>query len=154
MRRSPARLSPMHKVALAIRVWSAFALVVVQLRRRGLEETVRHLGAFEAGRRRPQHPPARLSRAVSRSLRIGRWQPRCLIQSLVLYRLVCEQGEPVQVVIGLPESAEETDAHAWVELRGRDIGPAPGRFGHRELVRYPSAARPDSVRESQNIPSR
>jgi hypothetical protein len=40
-------------------------------------------------------------------------------------------------VIGLPSSPTDKDAHAWVEVRGIDIGPAPGRLGHAELVRYP-----------------
>jgi hypothetical protein len=28
------------------------------------------------------------------------------------------------------------EAHAWVELGGLDLGPAPGRNGHEELARF------------------
>jgi hypothetical protein len=41
------------------------------------------------------------------------------------------------LVIGLADVRPTTEAHAWVELDGRDMGPAPGAFGHRALVRYP-----------------
>ena len=39
--------------------------------------------------------------------------------------------------IGLADDRPSTEAHAWVELAGRDMGPAPGAYGHRALVRYP-----------------
>jgi len=80
---------------------------------------------------------ALLSRAVSRGLRIGPWRPRCLLRSLVLYRLLREQGVDAQLVIGLPDRASSPDAHAWVEVDGRDVGPWPGRKGYEELTRYP-----------------
>jgi len=95
---------------------------------------VRHLG-IPAHRRRV--PPALLSRAVSRGLRVGPWQPRCLVRALVLYRLLRAQGDAPILVIGLHSTRPSREAHAWVELNGRDIGPAPGANGHRALVRYP-----------------
>jgi Transglutaminase-like superfamily len=58
-----------------------------------------------------------------------------LINALVLYRLLREQGDPVELVIGLPEQAADERAHAWVELEGRDVGPPPGRAGHSEMAR-------------------
>jgi hypothetical protein len=54
-----------------------------------------------------------------------------------LYRLLRAQGDPAELVIGLTELPESPDAHAWIELDGRDIGPLPGRGHHRELARYP-----------------
>ena len=80
--------------------------------------------------------PARLRRAVERPLRIGSWRPRCLLSALVLFRLLREQGQPVELVIGLPSDAVDEEAHAWVELDGVDLGPAPGRAGHEALARF------------------
>lgn len=116
------------------RVWVTAVRVQSTLRRHRLPAAVIVLGRLS---QREQIPPALLSRAVSRGLRIGSWQPRCLIRSLVLYHLLRAQGDAAELVIGLPERAESHEAHAWVELAGRDIGPLPGRGIHHELTRYP-----------------
>jgi hypothetical protein len=84
----------------------------------------------------PRENPRRLSRAVDRILRIGRRQPTCLVSSLVLFKLLREQGDPAEIVIGLPDSPADKDAHAWVELDGVDVGPPPGRSGHAEMARF------------------
>jgi hypothetical protein len=123
------------KAALAFRVWKTWARVTVGLRREPLPAFVRRLGrrAEPAGGRLE---PARLSRAVDRSLSLGRVRPRCLVSALVLYRLLREQGDDAELVIGLPEHAIDKDAHAWVELGGVDVGPPPGRAGHEALARF------------------
>ena len=41
-----------------------------------------------------------------------------------------------QLVIGLPHTPADKDAHAWVELAGTDVGPPPGRASHEELARF------------------
>jgi hypothetical protein len=82
-------------------------------------------------------PVPMLSRAVDRCLIWGPVRTRCLIRAMVLYRLLRRQGAPAQVVIGLQPAAATPDAHAWVEIDGRDVGPYPGRSGHDELARYP-----------------
>jgi hypothetical protein len=125
------------RIRLLVRVWVTAVAVQVALRRHPLPEAARSLGRHGSDGRTP---PALLSRAVSRGLRIGPWRPRCLIRSLVLYRLLREQGDPADLVIGLPERADSHEAHAWVELDGRDIGPWPGRGRHQELTRYPRSA--------------
>jgi hypothetical protein len=130
------RLSPWAKTVLLGRTWYWFAAVSFLLRRHPLPEAIRRL----ANRPHPgsrRYAPARLSRAVSRGLRLPGWQPRCIIRSLVLYSLMRAQGDDAHVVIGMLDQTRTSDAHAWVEAGGRDIGPAPGRIGHRELVRYP-----------------
>ena len=71
-----------------------------------------------------------------RSLRIGGIRPRCLYNALVLYRLLREQGDQAVLVIGLPPTAANEEAHAWVELSGYDVGPPPGRNGHEPLARF------------------
>jgi hypothetical protein len=80
---------------------------------------------------------ATLSSAVHKSLRLGNRRPRCLVNALVLFRLLREQGEQAELVIGLLPNAPNQRAHAWVELDGRDVGPPPGRFGHEEMARLP-----------------
>jgi Transglutaminase-like superfamily len=130
-----APLSLREKVLLATRVWVRFALVSLRVRRQPLPRLVARLTAVDGGPPRRYHEPATLARAVDRSLRIGSHRPRCLINALVLFRLLREQGDDVELVIGLPEQAADERAHAWVELEGRDVGPPPGRAGHREMAR-------------------
>jgi Transglutaminase-like superfamily len=73
---------------------------------------------------------------VDRALHIGARRPSCLVSALILFRLLREQGDPAELVIGLPEDAGTKEAHAWVELDGRDVGPPPGRGHHVALARY------------------
>jgi hypothetical protein len=122
------------KAGLALRIWALYPRVLVGLRREQLPAFVARFGQT-AGRRASQSP-ARLSRAVDRSLRVGARTPRCLVSSLVLYRLLREQGDEAELVIGLPQTPADKDAHAWVELAGRDVGPPPGRGTHEELARF------------------
>jgi hypothetical protein len=130
----PNRLSSWGRVWLLGRVWWSAAVVLITIRLHRLPDAVAILGQSPRSR---TLPPNLLSRAVSRGLRVGRWQPRCLIRSLVLYRLLRAQGAPADLVIGLAEQPHSPDAHAWVELDGRDVGPLPGRGRHIELARYP-----------------
>ena len=116
-------------------IWATALRVVIGLRRGRLPDLVDALGEPEGNAPRP---PALLSRAVSRGLRVGPWVPRCIVRSLVLYRLLRAQGDEPELVIGLPGERPGRDAHAWVELAGRDIGPEPGSAGHLPLARYPT----------------
>lgn len=128
-------LSAPAKLHLAFRIWGRYAVIRRRVPREPLPELVADLsrGARPAAR---HHPPARLSRAVDRALRVGSRQPTCLVNSLVLFRLLREQGEEPELVIGLPADADNRIAHAWVELDGRDVGPAPGRGHHEPLARF------------------
>jgi Transglutaminase-like superfamily len=127
-------LSTRAKTGLALRIWTLYPRVLVGLRREQLPAFVARLRAPAA--RKAAHSPDRLSRAVDRSLRLGSRQPRCLVSALVLYRLLREQGDEPELVIGLPQTAADKDAHAWVELGGVDVGPPPGRGTHEELARF------------------
>jgi len=123
------------KVSLALRIWLTFLLVKTGLRRRPLPELVTRLG--KPGRTRFYGVPApRLGIIVARVLRLGRRRARCLTSSLVLYGLLRRQGLPAELVIGLPETPSDRQAHAWVEVERADVGPPPGRSGHVELARY------------------
>ena len=135
----PTAISLAEKLVLVARVWGTYAIVLLALRRHPLPRAIEHLSIATPPRR--EWPVPLLSRAVTRSLRIGPWQPRCLTRSLVLFRLLRSQGSAPDLVIGLPSMAADWDAHAWVELDSRDVGPAPGRGAHEELVRYPGGER-------------
>ena len=124
------------RVRLAARIVTSFAVVHAGLRRAPLPDLVTRLAEGPPATW-PAIRPIRLSRAVDRTLRIGPRRPRCLILALVLYRLIRAQGDTADVVIGLPIDARDKDAHAWIEVDGRDIGPPPGKGVHEELARYP-----------------
>ena len=122
-------------VSLALRIWLTFVLVQTGLRRRPLPELVTGLGRSRRTRCYGV-PPPRLGIIVARVLRLGRRRARCLTSSLVLYRLLRHQSLPAELVIGLPETPSDRQAHAWIEVERADIGPPPGRSGHVELARY------------------
>ena len=131
---SEAPLPFRAKASLALRIWTLYPRVLAGLRREQLPAFVARFGRPE--RRGAAYSAARLSRAVDRSLRVGRRKPRCLVSALVLYRLLREQGDDAELVIGLPQVPADKDAHAWVELGGTDVGPPPGRGTHEELARF------------------
>lgn len=127
------------KAALGLRVLRRFVSVRKRIRREPLPALAASLGDLPRADR-PHESPARLSRAVDRTLRFGPDRPTCLIRALVLYSLLREQGDPAVLAIGLPESARDPTAHAWVELDGDDLGPRPGRGEHVALARFPGTA--------------
>lgn len=124
-----------EKVRLVIRIWRCFLVVRV---RAGREPLPRFVAAF--GRPQGITPrriaPRRLSKAVAKSLRAGPWQTTCLVNAIVLYRLLREQGDPAELVIGLPNGAADHRGHAWVELDSIDLGPFLGQHDHVELARF------------------
>jgi hypothetical protein len=132
--RDPDRLPILVKVRLGAAAWTSLAVVALELRRNPLPEVARRLAAVSA--RRAAVDERRLGRIVMQVLWIGPFRPRCLYTALVLYRLLHQQGVAAELVIGLPSTPTSKDAHAWVEVRGRDVGPPPGRNGHEELARY------------------
>ncbi len=128
-------IGPLGRAALAGRVYLAYLRVRRGRRRTPLPALARELARSP---RRPvrRQPPERLSRAVHRCLHLGGRGPVCLERSLVLLRLLAAQGERAELVIGLPPEPAGHEAHAWVELGRRPVGPPPGRAGHRDLARY------------------
>ena len=123
------------KVVLALRTLYWFGVVHSELRQRPLPEIVERLRAVE--RIRPYRIPAgRLGRGVARLLKIGPFEARCLVMALVHFRLLREQGDEPELVIGLERISRTRDAHAWLEIDGRDVGPPPGRGAHGGLLRY------------------
>ena len=132
-----ARPSPARVAAISARSLWWFTVIWVRVRRGALPDVIARLARVE--RVRPARAgPVRTGLIVSRTLRIGRHQARCLYTSLVLFRLLREAGVDADIVIGLPREPKDKDAHAWIEIAGRDVGPPPGRTQHVELARYGS----------------
>jgi hypothetical protein len=127
-------LTTAGKARLALRVWNRFLKVRKDLRDRELPAYVEELGRIDSSEDRL--PIWRVSGAVDRCLRLAGRRPPCLQTSLVLFRLLREQGDPAELVIGLPDTAPGHEAHAWVEVGGVDVGPTPGRNGHEEMARF------------------
>jgi hypothetical protein len=120
---------------LAVEIWSTYAQVRLAVHRRPLPELVEELREA-SDRLGEEFAPEELSAAVDRRLSVGRRRPTCLASALVLFRLLRRRGREAELVIGLPEDPSTHEAHAWVELDGRDVGPPPGRNGHVELARF------------------
>ncbi len=129
-----SRSAPGRLVMFA-RAWHAYLLAVLALSRHPLPVAVQRL-ADVPRHSGPNLAPRATGRFVWRRLRIGSWRPACLMRSLVLYRLLAQSGVRADIVIGLPERPTNQEAHAWVEVQGVDVGPPPGRNGHKELARY------------------
>lgn len=123
------------KLRLAARIWRGFLAVSFRNPRQPLPQFIATLGRARTPAAE-RLAPRRLRGAVLRVLRIGPWRPTCLANALVLYRLLWEQGDPAELVIGLPLVALDHRAHAWVELHGEDLGPFPGKRNHSALARF------------------
>jgi hypothetical protein len=133
--RSSARLSPLRRLGLALRIVRCYAEVRRRLAKEPLPALAASFGDVRPWVGRPI-PPRQLAWAIDRTLRIGSRRPRCIFNALVMYRLLREQGDDAVLVIGLPQAAITKDAHAWVELDGTDVGPPPGRAGHEPMARF------------------
>ncbi len=125
-----------EKSILAARIWLWAARINIGLRRHPLPPYVTRIGSMSGNRSKGSRTPQQMSRAVDKTLTVGTLGPRCLVRALVLYRLLKEQGDNPEIVVGLSESPNDHKAHAWVELDGVDVGPKPGRHGHEELARF------------------
>ena len=123
------------KVAMLWSIGITFVVIQLRLRRSPLPVVVSLLSQVDA-ERGYRVDPRRLGRIVFRMLRLVNRHARCLINALVLFRLLRLQGDDPELVIGLPESPEDVSAHAWIELGGEDVGPPPGRGTHQEFTRY------------------
>ena len=122
------------KAQILLRIWRCFLSITFRDPREPLPQFIARLGRASP-RFGDRIPPLRLRRAVLRVLHLGPWRPTCLANALVLYRLLREQGDPAELVIGLPVEALNHEAHAWVELDGQDLGPFPGQH-HTALARF------------------
>ncbi len=118
------RLSPARKAALAVEIVVAYARVRWFLRRQDFPralELIRTTGSGEP--RIGTATDDRLARAVRRTLRRLPADSRCLMQSLVLTRLLARRGRASRLVIGVTPK-KRFGAHAWVERDGVPLLPA------------------------------
>lgn len=133
-------LSTRAKLVLGGEILAAYAFTRTSLSNRELRAVVgpmRSRSAHSAdgdGRIGAQAPfvAARLGRAVSRTLRVLPTDSSCLMQALVLSRLLAARGIPSTLVIGA-RSNPSFAAHAWVEHAGVAVLPSGG-FEHARLV--------------------
>jgi hypothetical protein len=129
------RISGGMRLRLWLRIVGWYVVVRVRTSREPLPKVAARIG--DAGPPRSGRiPPRQLAWAVDRTLHIGRLRPRCIFNALVLYRLLREQGDAAELVIGLPKNPADKSAHAWVELEGVDVGPPPGQNGHEPMARF------------------
>jgi Transglutaminase-like superfamily len=107
--------------------WRATMLlprVRIALRLRGYKKTqnwLERLGRGTSGFGLPverEERIARTCRMVSAAARYGIGKSSCLDESLVLWRLLMEQGIPAALRIGVRKESGELAAHAWVEHQG------------------------------------
>ena len=128
------RLTPRERIRLGAEIVRTYVAVRWWLLRRGLP------GAIVAARRTEETRPVldepssraaalRLGRSVERTLGALPFDSRCLIQSLVLVRILARRGVPSTMVIGVM-AQPRFSAHAWVEHGGVALLPAGSRF-HR-----------------------
>ena len=129
------RLGFPSKVFLFLWIWFWFFAVQTRVHRDPLPEAIAKLRPVKRRKRMPM-TPRRLGAVVRSVLSVGPYRPRCLVNALVDYRLLLEQGIPAELVIGLPSDARDHQAHAWIEIDGIDVGPPPGRAAHIPLARY------------------
>jgi len=130
------RLGPLTRAALGARIWWWYLRSALRVRNRPLPDVLDWIAGTANTRRAVRMEATRLGTIVGRVLLAAPHTNRCLLGSLVLYRLLRERGESPELVIGLRERPSSPDAHAWIELGGIDVGPPPGRSGHSPLARY------------------
>lgn len=131
----PRGLSPAQKAALGVEILNAYVHVRWWLRRGDLPRTVAAARAVRTGSSVPEGPVlgTRLGHAVTRTLRVLPTDSRCLMQSLVLTRLLASRGVDSTLVIGVAVDPEFA-AHAWVETEDIPLLPTNGSV-YARLVR-------------------
>jgi hypothetical protein len=123
------------RVALAGEIVATYARVRWALRRRDVRAVLGELRNPSAVAARGEDPVAdgrRLGRAVQRTLAVLPTDSRCLMQSLVLTRLLARRGIDTRLVIAV-RPGERFAAHAWVEHGEAALLPA-GAPAFEELV--------------------
>jgi hypothetical protein len=127
------RATPAEKLMLLGEILSVYAATRWRLPRGDIRDVASASRALLDSRAQLPPPPgldswdvaARLGRAVYRTLRVLPTDGRCLVQSLVLSRMLSARGIPSTLVIGA-HSRPDFTAHAWVEHDGRPVLPPRG----------------------------
>lgn len=119
-------LSMPQKLALATEIVVTYAHVRWLLWRQDLPRTLERVRAVESTDATTRATDERLARAVHRTLGRLPADSRCLMQSLVLTRLLARRGRQSTLVIGVSPKGVFS-AHAWVERDGVALLPAHER---------------------------
>jgi Transglutaminase-like superfamily len=126
------RLAAPLRIALVAEILAAYVDARRRMRREELPVLVEALRAPAAGTGLGGDDPLRLGRAVRRTLLVLPTDSRCLVQALVLTKLLARRGITSRLVLGV--SLEDGfKAHAWVERGGRPLL-APGGPEFKRLV--------------------
>lgn len=120
-----ARPLPLRRKAALVReIVAAYVRIRWLLRRQDLPRALERIRAApESGVPADGASDQRLARAVRRTLRRLPADSRCLMQSLVLTRLLARRGRSSKLVIGVSPAGTFT-AHAWIERDGKPLLPA------------------------------
>jgi hypothetical protein len=110
-----------RKALLTAEILATYGRVLVELRRRDIRSVAGSLrGRGEL--RDDADRAAELGRAVMRVLAHAPRRSRCLVQSLVLTRMLARRGIASALVIGVAPAGEFA-AHAWIESDGIPVLP-------------------------------
>ena len=131
-------LALVPKLRLAGEIVASYTRVRWLLRRNDAPTTLGRLRATTRVRRAvPGASPAELGRhlawATVKVLAVLPVDDRCLMQSLVLGRLMAVRGLDYEVVFSVA-GGERFEAHCWVETQGAALL-EPGGAGHAEILR-------------------
>jgi len=132
----PHAVLPIHlRICLILEILLIYAVTLVRMRRHDLRGMVARgrNGRGVTARQEDGHQASashtrvarRLGWAVNRTLSVLPTDSRCLVQSLVLTRLLTARAIPSRVVIGA-RSDGPFMAHAWVECGSVAVLPARG----------------------------
>ena len=125
----------MRKLRLAVEILLEYLRAGWTLRRHGLEAALAAVPRPSERDDPGQHETSlRMGRAVDRTLSSLPSDPRCLIRSVVLARLLARRGIGSRLVVGV-RAAPEFTAHAWVEHRGSPLLPT-GDYQRGRLAEF------------------
>lgn len=127
-------MNPRARLTLAAEILATYARVRWALRRHDLRTVLLGLRSPQArgGTDEPVATGRRLGRAVRRTLALLPTDSRCLMQSLVLTKLLARRGIDTRLVIAV-RPGERFAAHAWVEHGDQALLPA-GAPAFEQLV--------------------
>src|SRR5262249_41622417 len=131
---------PTPKPVLVAEILSTYAVTRWRMPRGDIRDVVRaNRGGLASAPGEPESisretwaVAARVARAVTKTLRVLPTDSRCLVQSLVLSRLLATRGIPSTLVIGA-RADSQFEAHAWVEHGGYPLLPQEGYEDYRLL---------------------
>jgi len=125
-------------VWLFFRVAGWILILPVMLRRYDLGEMIRRITPRGATARYDTH---KLTVFVNWWLNrnVAMFEPTCFRRSLVLYRFMCESGEPVRIHYGIKNKSEGgNEGHSWLSIDGKPFGLDGESAGdYRETFSFP-----------------